>query len=76
MYLNDGDSNCSWNILYVVLGFICGCLVFFGLLWALTCFCMNWCVRRRTVAKPTTYKLIEDTDDLPPCKPLYCICKM
>lgn len=29
---------------------------------------MDWCSKRKTIAKPSTYKLIEDTDDLPPCE--------
>lgn len=69
LYLKtDEDSDCSWSILYVVLGVICIILAFFGSMWGLVYLCYTWCSKRRTAAKPTTYKLIEDTDDLPPCK--------
>lgn len=67
-YFGDGDSDCSWSILYVVLGVMCGLLLLIASVWGLTYFCLSWCSKRRIISKPTTYKLIEDTDDLPPCK--------
>lgn len=63
---NDEDSDCSWSILYVVLGMVCGVLVFLGTLWGIFYLCYTWCTKRRSITKPTTYKLIEDTEDLPP----------
>lgn len=64
----DEDSDCSWSILYVVLGMVCGVLVFLGTLWGIFYLCYTWCTKRRSITKPTTYKLIEDTEDLPPCE--------
>ncbi|XP_050298376.1 dyslexia-associated protein KIAA0319-like protein [Anthonomus grandis grandis] len=68
VYLNSTeDSDCSWSILYVVLGLICGVLTFFGFTWMLVYVCYRWCHSRHDLSKPTNYKLIEDTDDnLPP----------
>lgn len=64
----DEDSDCNWSILYVVLGMICSVLLFLGILWGMVHLCYSWCSKKRSATKPTTYKLIEDTDDLPPCK--------
>ncbi|XP_060521492.1 dyslexia-associated protein KIAA0319 homolog [Cylas formicarius] len=67
VYLETGDdSDCSWSILYVVLGLVCGVLTFFGSIWGVAYLCYRWCRRRHDTIKPTNYKLIEDTDDLPP----------
>ncbi|XP_030751271.1 dyslexia-associated protein KIAA0319 homolog [Sitophilus oryzae] len=64
--LSDGESDCSWSILYVVLGMICGALSFLGATWALVYLCYRWCHSRHDKVKPTNYKLLEDTDDIPP----------
>ncbi|KAJ8910157.1 hypothetical protein NQ315_007486 [Exocentrus adspersus] len=67
VYLNvNEDSDCSWSILYVVLGMVCGALIFLGAIWGVFYLFYTWCTRRRLTTKPTTYKLIEDTEDLPP----------
>ncbi|KAG5899774.1 hypothetical protein JTB14_006109 [Gonioctena quinquepunctata] len=63
---SDEDSDCSWSILYVVLGFVCGVVLFFATLWGLVHLCYTLCSKRGAMSKPTTYKLIEDADDLPP----------
>ncbi|KAL1497900.1 hypothetical protein ABEB36_008782 [Hypothenemus hampei] len=65
-FKSDEDSDCSWSVLYVVLGLICGVVTFLGCTWALVYICYKWCYSRHNVNKPTNYKLIEDTDDLPP----------
>ncbi|KAF7265718.1 hypothetical protein GWI33_020801 [Rhynchophorus ferrugineus] len=67
VYFSKGsDSDCSWSILYVVLGVICGLLVFLGCTWALVYLCYRLCHSRNDKTKPTNYKLLEDTDDIPP----------
>lgn len=53
--------------MYVVLGAVCGLITLLGTLWGGIYLCVNWCSKRRMARKPTTYKLIEDTEDLPPC---------
>lgn len=68
LYLDDTtDSDCSWSILYVALGIIITVLAVIGSIWGAVYLCMNGCSKRRLSGKPSTYKLIEDTDDLPPC---------
>jgi hypothetical protein len=62
---SDEDSDCSWSILYVVLGVVCTILAFFGSMWALVYVCYTWCTKRWNGTKPTTYKLIEDLPPLP-----------
>lgn len=64
----DEDSDCNWSILYVVLGILCCVLLFLGSLWGMVHLCFNWCNKKSSVSKPSTYKLIEDTEDLPPCE--------
>ncbi|CAG9767299.1 unnamed protein product [Ceutorhynchus assimilis] len=67
VYLKSADdSDCSWSVLYVVLGLICSVLTFFGFTWALVYLCYRWCHRRHDTAQPTNYKLLEDADDMPP----------
>ncbi|KAK9743988.1 hypothetical protein QE152_g8208 [Popillia japonica] len=71
LYLDDTtDSDCSWSIfwsiLYVALGIIITVLAVIGSIWGAVYLCMNGCSKRRLSGKPSTYKLIEDTDDLPP----------
>lgn len=70
----EEDSDCSWSVLYVVLGLMCGVLTFFGCTWSLVYICYRWCHSRHDLNQPTNYKLIEDTDDLPPCK-FVLLCK-
>lgn len=68
LYLDDsGDSDCSWSILYVALGIMCTVLAVIGLIWGAVYLCVNGCSKRRINGKPSTYKLIENTEDLPPC---------
>lgn len=65
---NDEDPDCSWSILYVVLGLVGSVAVIIGTLWAAVYFCINGCFKRTSNGEPGTYKLIEDSDDPPPCK--------
>lgn len=68
-YFNPGeDSDCSWSILYVVLGAICVVSAAIAMIWGVVFMCVNWVFKRRSSRKPTTYKLIEDTDDIPACE--------
>ncbi|KAF5285922.1 hypothetical protein FQA39_LY04383 [Lamprigera yunnana] len=62
------DSDCSWSILYVVLGAICTIFSILGLVWGVSYLCCNLLIKKRINSKPSTYKLIEDSEDLPP----YC----
>lgn len=60
----DDDSDCSWSILYVVLGVLCFTLTVAGAIWGLIYLCLNNCSCRSEANKPTSYKLIENTDDV------------
>ncbi|XP_017783427.1 PREDICTED: dyslexia-associated protein KIAA0319-like protein [Nicrophorus vespilloides] len=64
----DVDSDCSWSILYVVLGLICSVIAFIGIIWGLVYLCFSFC-SYKNMHKPQTYKLIEDTEDMPPYHP-------
>lgn len=63
---SDEDSDCKWSILYVVLVVLCSLVVKIGLVWGMFYLCCNLCWKRRMRTKPTNYKLIEDSEDLPP----------
>ncbi|ENN76928.1 hypothetical protein D910_07061 [Dendroctonus ponderosae] len=61
------DSDCSWSVLYVVLGLFCIMLTFSACIWFGVYFiCFRWCPSRYDTSQPTNYKLIEDREDLPP----------
>ncbi|KAL3274510.1 hypothetical protein HHI36_015893 [Cryptolaemus montrouzieri] len=67
VYFNPGeDSDCSWSILYVVLAVLSAVFLLVGVFWAAVLLCCSLCRRRKNLSKPTNYKLIENTDDLPP----------
>ncbi|KRT81386.1 hypothetical protein AMK59_5285, partial [Oryctes borbonicus] len=67
LYLDDtNDSDCSWSVLYVTVGIILTVLAVTGSIWGAIYLCVNGCSKRRLRMKPSTYKLIEDTEDLPP----------
>ncbi|XP_054672509.1 dyslexia-associated protein KIAA0319 homolog isoform X3 [Grus americana] len=60
-YLNDGESNCEWSILYVtVSGFIL-IVVTVGLAWFCICCCKS---RKRTkIRKKTKYTILDNIDE-------------
>ncbi|NWH66779.1 K0319 protein, partial [Geococcyx californianus] len=60
-YLNDGESNCEWSILYVtVSGFIL-IVVMVGLAWFCICCCKS---RKRTkIRKKTKYTILDNIDE-------------
>ncbi|CAH0563661.1 unnamed protein product [Brassicogethes aeneus] len=67
VYLNStDDSDCSWSLLYVVLGALCTVVLFVGSTWGLIYLCYTWCNKRGGDRKSANYNLIENTDDLPP----------
>ncbi|XP_045475739.1 dyslexia-associated protein KIAA0319 homolog [Harmonia axyridis] len=67
VYFNPGeDSDCSWSILYVVLAVLSTIILLTGMLWGTVLLCCNLCKRRKDANKPTNYKLIENSDDIPP----------
>ncbi|KAF5288345.1 hypothetical protein FQR65_LT12080 [Abscondita terminalis] len=62
---SNEDSDCSWSILYVVLGVICSVVVILGSVWGVFYLCCSLCSKKRSSLKPPNYKLI-DSEDLPP----------
>nr|XP_022906199.1 dyslexia-associated protein KIAA0319-like protein isoform X1 [Onthophagus taurus] len=67
IYLSDGyeDSNCSWSVLYVVLGVLSFVVTVAAVIWALIYLCLNG-FSKRNRQKPASYKLIQDSDDVLP----------
>ncbi|NXL84182.1 K0319 protein, partial [Alectura lathami] len=60
-YLNDGESNCEWSILYVTLSAFILIVVMIGLAWFCICCCKS---RKRTkIRKKTKYTILDNIDE-------------
>ncbi|XP_029929061.1 dyslexia-associated protein KIAA0319 [Myripristis murdjan] len=60
-YLGDGESNCEWRLLYVVLSSFSLIVCILSLGWTLICCCKR---RRRTkVRKKTKYTILDNMDE-------------
>ncbi|NXC50563.1 K0319 protein, partial [Penelope pileata] len=60
-YLNDGESNCEWSILYVTLSAFIFIVVMIGLAWFCVCCCKS---RRRTkIKRKTKYTILDNIDE-------------
>ncbi|XP_062925944.1 dyslexia-associated protein KIAA0319-like isoform X2 [Mobula hypostoma] len=59
-YVGDGESNCEWNILYVILSMFLTIIIIGGICW--TCICC--CRRKRTkIRKKNKYTILDNMDD-------------
>ncbi|NXI00200.1 K0319 protein, partial [Pachycephala philippinensis] len=60
-YLNDGESNCEWSILYVTVSVFMLIVVMVGLAWFCICCCKS---RKRTkIRKKTKYTILDNIDE-------------
>ncbi|KGL78542.1 Dyslexia-associated protein KIAA0319, partial [Tinamus guttatus] len=60
-YLNDGESNCEWSILYVTVSAFILLVVTIGLAWFCICCCKS---RKRTkIRKKTKYTILDNIDE-------------
>ncbi|XP_008933404.1 PREDICTED: dyslexia-associated protein KIAA0319 homolog, partial [Merops nubicus] len=60
-YLNDGESNCEWSILYVTVSVFILIVVVVGLAWFCICCCKS---RKRTkTRKKTKYTILDNIDE-------------
>ncbi|XP_068787771.1 dyslexia-associated protein KIAA0319 homolog isoform X3 [Struthio camelus] len=60
-YLNDGESNCEWSILYVTVSAFLLIVVTIGLAWFCICCCKS---RKRTkIRKKTKYTILDNIDE-------------
>ncbi|XP_065484852.1 dyslexia-associated protein KIAA0319 homolog isoform X2 [Caloenas nicobarica] len=60
-YLNDGESNCEWSILYVTVSVFILVVVMVGLAWFCICCCKS---RKRTkIRKKTKYTILDNIDE-------------
>lgn len=67
-YLGDGEADCKWSVLYVVVALLCSAITLAGLCWGCTWLCVSICTKRRLRRKPQTYSLLGDSDEPPHCK--------
>ncbi|XP_067857557.1 dyslexia-associated protein KIAA0319-like, partial [Heptranchias perlo] len=59
-YFDDGESNCDWSVLYVILSLFLTIIIIGGICW--TCICC--CRRKRTkVRKKNKYTILDNMDD-------------
>lgn len=63
-YLGDGEADCKWSVLYVVVALICGTLTLVGLCWGCAWLCVSICTKRKRT-KPQNYSLLGDSDEPP-----------
>lgn len=59
-HFGDGDSNCDWSILYVIIILFIGILAVAGCTWGVTCLVQRACRRPR---KRQRYSLIDDKEE-------------
>lgn len=67
-YMGDGEADCKWSVLYVVVGLLCGAVTLAGICWGCTWLCYTLCTKRKLRRKPQTYSLLGDTDEPLNCK--------
>ncbi|XP_047368671.1 dyslexia-associated protein KIAA0319 [Vespa velutina] len=71
-YFGNGESNCDWSILYVLIALLSLVVCWVGLIWGLICLCQRICTSKRRILrpkkKPARYSLLqpEPEDDVPP----------
>ncbi|XP_076756183.1 dyslexia-associated protein KIAA0319 [Xylocopa sonorina] len=62
-YFGNGDSNCDWSILYVIIALLSLVVCWVGLIWGLVCLCQRICTgKRRSLRakkKPPRYSLLQ-----------------
>lgn len=61
-HFGDGDSNCDWSILYVVIGLFAGVVIVVGCIWGIVCLCSRACHPRPT--KRQRYSLLDSNDEV------------
>ncbi|KAL0116040.1 hypothetical protein PUN28_011119 [Cardiocondyla obscurior] len=62
-YFGNGDSNCDWSILYVIIALLSLVVCWVGFIWGLVCLCQRICASRRRLLrpkkKPPRYSLLQ-----------------
>ncbi|XP_069763734.1 dyslexia-associated protein KIAA0319-like [Narcine bancroftii] len=59
-YFDDGESNCEWNVLYVILSLFLTIIMSGGMCWACICCCRR---KRTKVRKKNKYTILDNMDD-------------
>lgn len=68
-YFGNGEANCDWSILYVIIALLSLIVCWIGFVWGIVCLCHRICVgrRRSRLKKKTRYSLLQpdvnDDDD-------------
>ncbi|XP_060100114.1 dyslexia-associated protein KIAA0319 homolog isoform X2 [Heteronotia binoei] len=59
-YLNDGESNCEWSILYVMVSTFIFMVIMVASVWICVCCCKR---KRTKIRKKTKYTILDNIDD-------------
>ncbi|XP_008209692.1 dyslexia-associated protein KIAA0319 isoform X1 [Nasonia vitripennis] len=63
LYFRNGESNCDWSILYVIIALLSLVVCWIGFVWGMVCFCQRICYGKRRLLrpkkKPARYSLLQ-----------------
>ncbi|XP_072365817.1 dyslexia-associated protein KIAA0319-like [Scyliorhinus torazame] len=59
-YFDDGESNCDWSVLYVILSVFLTIIIIGGICWICICCCQR---KRTKVRKKNKYTILDNMDD-------------
>ncbi|XP_054266272.1 dyslexia-associated protein KIAA0319-like [Macrosteles quadrilineatus] len=62
-HFGDGDSNCDWSILYVVIALFTCFVCVVGCVWGLVCVCSRLCLCCQRPSKRQRYALLDNNED-------------
>ncbi|KAL1122383.1 hypothetical protein AAG570_003788 [Ranatra chinensis] len=62
-YLGDGESNCDWSILYVIIGLSSGVVLVLGCMWGISCLCARLC-HQSSHKENLRYALLNSTEQI------------
>ncbi|KAG8272484.1 hypothetical protein J6590_040639 [Homalodisca vitripennis] len=62
-HFGDGDSNCDWSILYVVIALFTGFVCIVGCVWGAVCVCSRLCLCCHRPSKRQRYALLDNNED-------------
>ncbi|BES87636.1 PKD [Nesidiocoris tenuis] len=63
-YMGDGESNCGWSILYVIIGLVSLAFLSIAGIWGLVCLCSRMCHSYPKDTSKTRYALLESTEQV------------
>ncbi|XP_056126835.1 dyslexia-associated protein KIAA0319 isoform X3 [Rhinichthys klamathensis goyatoka] len=62
-FLEDGESNCDWSVLYVTISCLVTIIFLLSISWICVCCCKSFRGRRTKVRKKTKYTILDNMDE-------------